>query len=389
MAKNANGEGTVHARQDRSGKIVGYRGQYYVDTPSGRKRRSINASTKTEARRLLREKQNESQGIVEWDTSTLTVAEYLRQWLTDAKSSLAPRAYANYRLHVEQHIIPALGSTKLDKLSSRQVQAFYNRESETYAPSTVRYVHAILHRALKQAQMRWRIIPRNPSDDPELPTVSHKQTDTLTLAQAEKLLATVDESKDRLAALYYVALFGGLRIGEALALKWRYVDFDRQELHVRAQVQRLRDGNGLTETIPKRDEQRTIPVGDRVVTALRVHRASQNEERLAMGGKYDDHDLVFATRKGTHMDASNVVSRSLKPLLKKAGLSQIRFHDQRHTFATLLTSRGVDAVTIQEMMGHKDVATTLKFYGHSSPEGKRHAASVFDATGSPGRSRPG
>lgn len=149
------------------------------------------------------------------------------------------------------------------------------------------------------------------------------------------------------------------------------MDFDKQEIHVRTQVQRLRDEKGLTETTPKQDEQRTIPIGDRVTAALRAHRARQNEERLAGGNRYVDQNLVFPTRKGAHMDASNVVNRSFKPLLKSVGVPQIRFHDQRHTFATLLLSKGVDAETVKVLLGHADVATTLKYYGHSLPEMQR------------------
>lgn len=157
------------------------------------------------------------------------------------------------------------------------------------------------------------------------------------------------------------------------------MDLDKQEIHVREQVQRLRDENGITAVRPKQDEQRTVAIGDRVTAALREHRKRQNERRLAMGGKYVDQDLVFATGKGTPLDASNVVGRSFKPLLKRAGLPNIHFHGSRHTCATLLLSKGVDAETVKEVLGHKDVATTLKFYGHSLPEMRRSAASVFDA----------
>jgi len=185
-------------------------------------------------------------------------------------------------------------------------------------------------------------------------------------------------------ALYHVAFFCGLRIGEILGLKWRYVDLDKREIHVRYQIQRMRDGSGLAEVQPKQDEQRTVPFGQRVAAALRAHRLRQKEERLASpGGEYDDRDLVFATRRGTPLDAQNVVNRSFKPELRRAGLPDIPFHATRHTCATLMLANDVDARTVQDVLGHRDVATTLRFYGHVLPNMRRKAASVFDrASGS-------
>ncbi len=163
-----------------------------------------------------------------------------------------------------------------------------------------------------------------------------------------------------------------------MGLKWRYVDLDKREIHVRYQIQRMRDGSGLTEAQPKQDEQRTVPFGERVAAALKAHRLHQNEERLARGALYGDRDLVFATSRGTPFDAPNVVNRSFKPLLKRAGLPDIPFHATRHTCATIMLANDVDARTVQEILGHRDVATTLRFYGHVLPSMRRRAGAVFD-----------
>ena len=109
-----------------------------------------------------------------------------------------------------------------------------------------------------------------------------------------------------------MALFCGLRIGEVLGLKWRYVDLDKREPHVRYQVQRMRDGSGLVEAQPKQNEQRTAPFGERVAAALKAHRLRQNEERLARGAPYGDRDLVFATGRGTMISAVPSALSSLK-----------------------------------------------------------------------------
>jgi integrase len=245
-------------------------------------------------------------GIVEWDDAgSLTVEKYLGQWLASAKGSLSPRTYANYAHHVDCHIVPALGRTKLSRLTSLQVQGLYDEKREVLSAGTVRYIHAVLHRALRQAQLRWRLIGRNPADGAELPRVAQKKSNVLTKEQVDAFLGAARESGDRHEALYHVAFFCGLRIGEILGLKWRYVDFDARELHVRGQVQRMRDGSGLVESLPKQDEQRTVPFGARVEAALRAHRLRQHEERLARNlTPYDDRGLVFTTSYGIRLYTS-------------------------------------------------------------------------------------
>lgn len=262
------------------------------------------------------------------------------------------------------------------------MQSLYNAKLEAgLKPSTIRYIHAVLHRALRQAQMRWRIIGRNPADDVDLPKVGQRKSNTLSMEQVERFLAVAEESGDRFLALYHVAFFCGLRIGEILGLKWRYVDAEKREMHVRYQVQRMRDGSGLVEVQPKQDEQRTVPFGERVAAALKAHGLRQKEERLAQPatpGEYDDRDLVFASRKGTPFDPQNVVNRGFKPVLRRAGLPDIPFHATRHTCATLMLANDVDARTVQDVLGHRDIATTLKFYGHVLPSMRQRAATVFD-----------
>lgn len=374
--KRGNGEGTVH--QLPNGR---WRAQWWIDTPRGMRRRSANGRTRAEAHRKMMESLRESgSGVVEWDdASSLTVEKYLRQWLASAKSSLGARTYPNYVHHVENHIIPALGRTRLNRLTSLQVQRLYDEKRDAgLSAATVRYIHAILHRALGQAQVRWRLIGRNPADGAELPKVGQKKSNVLSMDQVKAFLAAAREAGDRHEALYHVAFFCGLRIGEILGLKWRHVDIDARELRVRWQVQRMRDGTGLVESAPKQDEQRTVPFGQRVADALREHWLRQRKERLASRARHDDRDLVFATSRGTPFEAGNVIRRSFKPLLAEAGLPNIPFHATRHTCATIMLSRGASPGAVQEILGHREVTTTLRFYGHVLPSMRRSAASVFD-----------
>jgi len=210
-----------------------------------------------------------------------------------------------------------------------------------------------------------------------LPPVSQKKSRILSSNEVECFLAIANETEDRYAALFYVAFFCGLRIGELLALQWRYLDFDKREIHVRAQLQRLK-GMGLVTLNPKRDEQRTVPFGARVALALQSHLERQDVDRINAGPVYENQGLVFATIKGTPVDPQNIANRHFKPILDKANLPKITFHSSRHSCATTLLSRHVDVGTVSEILGHRDVATTLRFYGHVLPRMKHYAATIFD-----------
>jgi integrase len=184
----------------------------------------------------------------------------------------------------------------------------------------------------------------------------------------------------RLEALLTLAVTTGMREGELLGLKWRNVNLDRRYLQVQTQLRRLRNA-GLTikdtKTGPSR---RKIELSDLAVDALRRHRARQIEDRLALGPAWhDEFDLVFPNGVGNPMDASDLAERTYPRLVKQAGLPYIRFHDLRHTAATLLLLKGVHPKKVSEMLGHASVAITLTIYSHVLPSLGRDTASAMDA----------
>jgi integrase len=186
---------------------------------------------------------------------------------------------------------------------------------------------------------------------------------------------------DRFEALYVLALTTGLRIGELLGLKWSDIVFDTRRLRVSRQLQRGqgRSGEGLIFTEPKAASRRTVDLPTRTVEALKRHRKRQFEETLKAGGAYQDNALVFTATLGTPLGPEKVTQRSFKPLLKRAGLPEIRFHDLRHTFATLLLARGVHPTYVQRALGHASVKMTLDRYSHWMPSMGRATADAIDA----------
>jgi integrase len=173
-----------------------------------------------------------------------------------------------------------------------------------------------------------------------------------------------------------LALTSGARIGELLALRWSDLDLESGTLRIERTRSAAKDGP--TFTTPKGGKARHAHLTPRALEALRRHRASQNEERLKVGRAWEDSNLIFPTRTGGVMRPSTLTDDHFKPLLERAGLPRsVRFHDLRHTAATLLLSRGVDVVSVQRLLGHASAAMTLSVYAHYMPSmGEATAAAM-------------
>ena len=380
MAKKrqrGNGAGTVYPRKNRDGKVTGYRGSYFA--PDG-KRRYVSAKRKGDAERALREAMTDADRGLTFDASNQTVSGYMTRWLEDfAKGTIAPRTYHNYRLQIREHIVPAFGTMKLSKLDTPNIQALYTAKlRDGLKPSSVRYIHAVLHCALKKA-VELRLISRNPTASARPPKIRQEEITPLDAHQARLLLEAAKH--DRFECLYILSLTCGLRMGESLGLKWSDIDLDAGTLRVHRQVQRIRDGGGLVFSEPKNASRRTIDLPQRALEALRSQRKEQAKEKLR-ATDYGDSGLVFATSKGTPHDSQNIVNRYFKPLLKRAELPYIRWHDLRHTYATLLLARGTHPTYVQKSLGHASVQLTLDRYSHWMPSmGRNTAEGINEALG--------
>jgi integrase len=375
--QQGNGSGTIYARKNKDGKTIGYRGSYF--TPDGR-RRYVSAKTKTGCREKLRRVMSDAdQGFV-FDAGNQTVGGYIVCWLEDfAKADLAQRTYHNYQLQIRKHIIPAFGTMRLSKLDTPNIQALYSAKlRDGLKPSSVRYIHAVLHRALSKA-VDLRLIARNPAASADPPKVRQEEITPLDTDQTRVFLNAAHGEKHE--ALYVLSLTCGLRIGESLGLKWSDIDLEAGTLRVNRQLQRMRKEGDKSGTLvfsePKNASRRTIDLPQRAIEALRNHRKTQLEEKLR-ASSYEDSGFVFATSKGTPLDAQNIVNRHFKPLLKRTGLPDKRWHDLRHTCATLLLGRGVHPKLVQHLLGHASITITLDLYSHWIPSMGRHAADGMD-----------
>ena len=185
--------------------------------------------------------------------------------------------------------------------------------------------------------------------------------------------------EDRLETLYILAVTTGLRQGEILGLKWEDVDFDAGRISVQRTLSAAK--NDSTFSSPKSNKsRRSVKLATSAVEALRAHRERQLEEREKLDGLWQDYGLVFISTIGTPLNRHNVFGRSFKPLLKKAGLPHtIRFHDLRHTCATLLGSKNVNPKVVQEMLGHANISHTMDIYSHVLPNMQDEAAAAIES----------
>ncbi len=372
--KRGNGEGSISRR-----KKGGWMAQYAVYTADGRKRKTLYGKTRAEvAAQLAKALSDREVGLV-FDTGNLTLGEYLGRWLSDSvKSTVRASTFERHEQLVRCHIRPALGEIKLKALTPSHVRRLIKDKSGgALAAGTVRKIHSTLHKALSQA-VSDGLVPRNAADV-QAPSPAPKEMRPLSETEARTFLDAARESGDRFEALYVLAVTTGLRRGELLGLRWDDADLERGTLRVGRALVRESGRHTLGETKTRRGR-RLVNLTPRTVAVLKAHRKRQLEQRVGGAGMYEDHGLIFASEIGTPLNPENLVKRSFKPLLKKAGLPEIRFHDLRHTCATLLMGRGVHPKLVQELLGHATIAMTLDTYSHYLPSmGDRASGAMGDA----------
>ncbi len=372
MAKRGQNEGSIYKRKDGRWAAVVSLG--YKD--GKRWRKSFYGSTRRGVQEKLNAALRAHQQGLPVAPERQTVGQFLEHWLSESvRPTVRPRTYIRYGEHVRNHISPAIGHIKLSRLTPQHVQALLNEKlGDGLAPATVRYMHAVLRRALKQA-LKWDLVARNAAALVDAPRVTQKEIEPFTPEQARIFLDAI--RGDRLEALYSVALAVGLRKGEVLGLKWTDVDLDKRTLTVRASLQRI-DGALVLVEPKSRQSRRTVALPQTVIDAVRLHRARQLQERLLAGSRWQDHGLVFSTTIGTPMDTRNL-TRHFRKALRDAGLPLRRFHDLRHSCASLLLAQGVHPRVVMEILGHSQISLTMNTYSHVIDKLQHDAAAQIDA----------
>lgn len=379
MARRSRGEGSIFKRRSDD------RWQANLTLPDG-KRKSFYGATKRAAREKLDAARADLlHGLPVRSDERLTVAAYFPEYLAAHRLEVRAQTTDTYESLLRTHVIPRIGALRLTKLTPGTLERLYADLMRPaadggggLAAASVAVVHAIVRSGLERAA-RHGLIARNIADLVAAPRVVRREMRPLTREQARALLAvaqTVDGG--RWEPLIALALHTGMRHGELLALRWEDLDLELAQLRVRRTLARVR-GVGLVFNEPKtRSGRRRIALARPAVAALRAQRARLREERLAAGAAWTDLDLVFASPAGTPY-APDAVRRVLARLLRRAELPRIRFHDLRHTCATLLLQANVNPKVVSERLGHSSVARTLDVYSHVLPDMQEDAAAVIAA----------
>lgn len=376
----SNGEGSIHEYPKGSGRWIA---QVSVDGKLKRKR----AKSQQEAKELLRDLQESRRAGVSLTKKQPTVQEWCETWVKTAPT-LRPHIRAHYAGILARYLYKApIARRRLDALTPAEVQHWVNELAQKVAPLSVRNVHARLRRALAIA-VKQGYIARNVAVGIELPTVIQRPIVVLEFNQAQLLLVVLEG--DRLEALYHLAVNLGLRQAELLGLTWEAVDLQAGVLRVVRQLQSIPNPKGegphILDMQPVKTNagNRTLQLSDELIAVLRAHRKNQAEERLLLGAKWGDPfgklgGLVFTNTIGGPICLSSL-KYSFKRVKEAAELPEkFRFHDLRHTAASLMLAAGEPITAVSKILGHSSVAITARTYAHALEESKATAIARLSA----------
>lgn len=325
-----------------------------------RRRKAIYGKTQREVVERLNETLRDHQRGTLAKPGRVTVEQWLKRWLQSIAGGVRPRTLEHYRWIAEEHIIPSIGRRQLSKLEPSDVEAMLNAKLRAgLAPRTVHHLRAVLRNALRKAE-RDRLVVRNAAAlaDP----VKVPEYDRRTLAPEEVKAYLAAAADERLQALLVTALGLGLREGELMGLRWSCVDLEGGVLRVTHALQ-YHGGQPVLVEPKSRTSRRTMPLPAPVAEALRQHRVRQAQEQLAAKVWLNDRDLVFVGKHGQPLE-STAVLRAHWGVLEAAGLPRMRFHDLRHSTATLLLEAGVPLKVVAEVLGHSSPSVTQNIYQH-------------------------
>lgn len=370
--KRANGEGNIRKRSD--GRWEGRYTAGYDPQTGKRIIKNVLGKTQAEVKAKLTKALEDCKELDVVRTDEYTVAEWLRLWYDlYAEPNVRPTTAAFYRRSIELHVIPRIGDIKLNRLTSREIQKLYKdllengrlrevqkEKNPGLSNSTVRGIHMMLHNALDRA-VKERLILRNPTEDCIIPKLEKKE---MKILHPEDIKAYLTAAERRgVLPMFYLELVSGVRKGELVALLWDDLDMERRTISVSKQAL-SRPGGEIVVNRPKTENSiRAVSIPQEAVDLL-------VEEHK----KHPDNPYMFPSPKTGGMYYPDSVVNLHKKLLQDAGLEHIRFHDLRHTFATMALQNGVDVKTVSSMLGHYDAGFTLRTYTHATRQMQEQAA---------------
>jgi integrase len=363
--------GQIIARGDRRWLIRVYLGRDHETKKRNYHNRTIRGSMR-EAQSYLTKKLRERDLGRDLEGAKITLNEYLDRWLeTAVKPRVRQKTWQDYDGILRRYIRPGLGDRVLVSMRPMDIQTTYHGMVERgLSARTVRYTHAVLRSALRQA-LQWRLLLENPVDGVKIPQQLRGEMRSLTVEQAQAFLRAALATRH--GPVLAVALTTGMRPSEYLALKWQDLDWTRQTASVVRSVRRL-DGRWCFSDTKRSRSRRPIRLQSWIVALLRDLQTKASAQDLCP----EAHDLVFSTQLGQPINADHL-ARQFRSILDAAGVPRIRLYDLRHSAATIALAAGVSPKVVSEQLGHASTAFTLDTYAHVLPHMQDEAAARVEA----------
>ena len=371
--KRANGEGNIRKRKDGR-----WEGRFTAghDPSTGKQViKSVLGKTQAEVKEKLKKAMEDTKKVDFTKTGKYTVGIWMDEWFENvAKIKVRASSHQTYKGYIDNHIKPNIGNIPIEKLTTMDLQKFYRKlltkgrierieakdQPKGLSAKTVRNINQVISSAMDLAVAQ-KIIPTNPTNACELPKVEHQEMQTI---PAEQLQAFLQEAKATgVYEMYYIELATGLRRGELLGLKWQDIDWKNGVIKVRRQVARV-DGQIKEAPLKTKNSYRTVTISQQAIEVLKEQKKKTNDT------------YVFPSPNGGPISPDSV-NNMLKRVLERAGIPKVRFHDLRHTFATIALQNGVDIKTVSGMLGHFSAGFTLDTYAHVTTSAQKEAAQTM------------
>ncbi|KGP89661.1 integrase [Pontibacillus chungwhensis BH030062] len=335
-----------------------------------KKRRGF--KTRKEAERALNTLLHELNEGTFIEPSKQTYGKYLDTWMSSKRHDLSLQTYKLYTSYISSHINPILGKLKLSDLNTYHIQHFVNElRGKGLSDSTVKRIFNVVNTSLNNAK-KLEMIKKNPANNLEKPKVNTKDIAIWDHDEISLFLKTAKKSPYYI--VFLLSITTGMRQGELLGLRFKDVDFENKCLYIRQTLNH--DGSGFKEGAKSKAGYRSVGVDSTTLSALEIQRVNNNTNKLKHAGEYEDYDLVACTKKGRSINPRNLI-RTFYNLTSKANLPKIRFHDLRHTHASLMLQQGENVKIISERLGHSSVKVTLDIYSHVLPNMQNEASDRF------------
>ena len=371
--KRANGEGNIRKRKDGR-----WEGRYTAghDPVTGKQLfKNVLGKTQAEVKEKLKKALLEAGQVDIAKAGKYTVGTWMDEWFENvAKIKVRPSSHQTYRGYIDNHIKPNIGNIPLEKLTTMDLQKLYRKlltkgrverieskeQPKGLSAKTVRNINQVISSAMDLAVAQ-KIILNNPTDSCELPKVEHQEMQTI---PAEQLQAFLREARaSGVYEMYYIELATGLRRGELLGLKWSDIDWKNGIIKVRRQAARV-DGKIVEAPLKTKNSYRAVTISPQAIEVLKQQKAKSNDL------------YVFPSPNGGPISPDSV-RHMLHRVLERAGIPRVRFHDLRHTFATIALQNGVDIKTVSGMLGHFSAGFTLDTYAHVTTAAQKEAAQTM------------